>query len=199
MDVKNFLYMYTMDRRKSITNELTDIIGLDWNLRDLLFEATEKIDYGCRFDANGLCYNYRKDEVNEQSYKCCCHSCYRFVGYLNYIRPIDIKQIAYKFKKDVGFWREGKGCVLPRKLRSNTCVKHHCHTELLNAKDRYLLTLLKSHQVKPLKNKHTKLDFDWQGEIDALKRVLDNSIRYATRVSKLDLFLETRSKHFIVR
>jgi len=56
----------------------------------------------------------------------CCGGCYYNVGYFRCVSHKDINMLAEYFKPEVGFWREGTGCVLPRDKRSTTCLGASC-------------------------------------------------------------------------
>lgn len=105
-----------------------------------LAALTEFYDYGCDFSDDGLCFRYRRPDMpkpDDGICKCCCHSCYGSTGYL-YKFPNEYEQIKiyahfykhhsnhWKDPENLGFWREGKGCILPRELRSPTCLTHMC-------------------------------------------------------------------------
>jgi len=59
---------------------------------------------------------------------CCCSSCHRTVGWAYYFPKDDkiLRRMARYFNDLTGFWRPEKGCVLPRKYRSPTCVTYAC-------------------------------------------------------------------------
>jgi hypothetical protein len=44
----------------------------------------------------------------------------------------DLAYYARHFSIKTGFWRKGKGCILSRKMRSVTCLTHHCNDEPKN-------------------------------------------------------------------
>ncbi len=101
-------------------------------VRQRLANLTKYINYGCNFTPEGKCkYSGNKE--------CCCHECYSYSGYLRLSDGIGVTcekinwpQLTYytsRFKK-TGFWREGKGCCLPRKYRSTTCLVHNCAREI---------------------------------------------------------------------
>ena len=83
---------------------------------------TSAIDFDCGFNDEGRCRQYRQTD----SIKCCCNNCYSANGHLEKVQLTDIPKIAIHFRKKVGFWRPGKGCILPRELRSATCVTYLC-------------------------------------------------------------------------
>jgi len=132
-----------------------------WFFRRALAKATKTIDYGCEFDDKGLCGHRGKafkgtsksklDEIakgrrGRHPTMCCCGGCFEAKGYFNELpASLDIvKHIASLFntKNRLGFWRKGKGCILPRSLRSDTCLLHRCTIKKMTLKDRFLLELL---------------------------------------------------------
>lgn len=119
--------------KKSRKYDLQNLIYYFINLK----KSTENINYKCNFDSDGIC----KDNI---SIMCCCAECFQSCGYLfngpniifksnlkKYIRYFSSKIINNKSynKKAIGFWREGKGCILPREMRSHTCLSYHCTDE----------------------------------------------------------------------
>ena len=86
---------------------------------------TSLIDFGCNFDDTGLCRLYRNTEYNP---RCCCNNCHGATGHFTNIQLTDTPKIARHFKEKVGFWRKGRGCILPRELRSDTCITYICNT-----------------------------------------------------------------------
>lgn len=104
--------------------------GLSWEDWYKLASLTSKISYGCEFRDDGTCVQLRnrKDQGAVTNEMCCCQWCVRDVGYFDFIQndPGVISMLAGHFKAKVGFWRKGKGCILPRKYRSATCLGHRC-------------------------------------------------------------------------
>ena len=88
-----------------------------------LKSLTDLVDFGCGFNGKDQCRLYHG---SENSNRCCCNNCHGANGHLSNVQLTDIPKIARRFKKDVGFWRQGKGCILPRELRSDTCVTYLC-------------------------------------------------------------------------
>jgi hypothetical protein len=125
--------------------------GMSWKLRYEIAALTENINYGCDFNEEGICVGMRDKDKFMPHYqagkeKCsCCYDCARSVGYLHNIPSNNlIKDYAESFDEEKGFWREGKGCILPRTHRSITCLRHRCHPndELLNPMDNLILDML---------------------------------------------------------
>ena len=109
---------------------ISDKTGHNWGLHDWrqFAKLTALVDYGCNFKRgkcrnNGIGYS-RSNKMG------CCNGCNRSFGYLRNI-PMDweyIVRIARLFNKETGFWRKGKGCVLPVELRSAVCLGYVCTT-----------------------------------------------------------------------
>ena len=81
---------------------------------------SEDIEFPCEFNERGC-------QVHDTEV-CCCQGCHETIGWFDYIPEKDFPLYAKKFsdKNKNGFWRKGKGCVLPRELRSTTCVSFLC-------------------------------------------------------------------------
>jgi hypothetical protein len=124
---------------KTITRKT--VLGWGWNDRFRFASLTKYIDYKCKFVSkkeDGIVYT---GCTKEKYITCCCGNCYNSVGYLSQLPNSygDIQQIARCFSvpnvngvwvdkiEKLGFWRRGKGCILPREYRSNTCIVHACH------------------------------------------------------------------------
>lgn len=59
--------------------------------------------------------------------KCCCHDCVNNIGYIHLMFEKDITYYSRLFSSKTGFWRKGKGCILPHHRRSVICLTHHCN------------------------------------------------------------------------
>lgn len=94
-----------------------------------LRELTERIDFGCNFGLikTHLCHKYEKPNNPKDKAMCCCINCADSFGYLKIIPINQLKYYVRNFNEKTGFWREGKGCILPRNRRSNTCVTFACY------------------------------------------------------------------------
>lgn len=144
METSKFIEIFLKKGNKVIG---TKINGWLVNYYQKLAGLTELIDYKCNFDRNGMCKVYiaKRDMCRTgRETMCCCHSCERTIGYLNTI-PSEwgiLTQYAELFDEETGFWRKGKGCILPRKLRSNTCLRYHCLDEELTSTQRLLMAAL---------------------------------------------------------
>jgi len=102
-------------------------------------EFTEKIDYHCNIKGRG-CFQ-------SSNSRCCCDGCRHSVGFLKDMSPeVVLKNLstyAELFNSKTGYWRENEGCVLPRKLRSRTCLHYHCNFKDMKPEDKMYLSFLK--------------------------------------------------------
>ena len=143
--------------------------GLEWSEWYKLATMTRGIEYGCRFGRQ-----IRNDSTNEQikcaaqrehSYtdgKCCCSSCGTNLGYLKFIQDDlkVVKRIASLFQLENGFWRENKGCILPRKYRSAVCIGFRCGTAgryKIHGTEGMLVLLMDSIRIRQLSDKSTRI------------------------------------------
>lgn len=135
---------------------LSDIANFSWNDepgrllwrdRALLADLTKLIDYKCQFTTLGCKRhkitrkqkkktleimerggNMRSGESFAWGIMCCCGGCVSSLGHSRGFPNClhHLKKIAGYFDESWGFWRLEKGCVLPRKYRSPTCLRHNC-------------------------------------------------------------------------
>ena len=122
--------------RSNLANDLRSTL----RSYEYMLEITELIDFECDFNKNGGCF------VHPESHSiCCCYGCRGSHGYLNceassacakedtaVFVPRYKQAINYynrHFNGKTGFWRANKGCILPRKYRSTTCVFYNCLTK----------------------------------------------------------------------
>jgi len=163
-----FLKLVVFEKQRPVDVMLrqgTDRNGMNWSTYERLAALTKYIDYGCKFTVLG-CKQYRykskeeKDETTARWKKdhdgrphpnlmCCCGGCRYSVGYINVFNVDSIAKIARYYNDKSGFWREGKGCVLPRKYRSHTCLNHSCSGKSLTA--RLLLRAMRMSQEELLR------------------------------------------------
>jgi hypothetical protein len=130
------LYQYNYDSEK----QETFYTLLNWRTYRMLADLTKYVHYGCDFTELG-CKAYRikskkeLEKLREEGKKrgrpywremCCCGGCRGAFGYLHHFPIEGLTTIARCFHYKTGFWREGKGCVLPRKYRSYTCLNYAC-------------------------------------------------------------------------
>jgi hypothetical protein len=114
--------------RKQLTNYLQTRISLSppypfptWKDYQKVARETSKIDYNCQFK-EGHC----KRILNTVEDMNCCVGCASHKGYLVGIPPNSIPSYVRMWNGKTGFWRKGKGCILPRSKRSLTCLEFHC-------------------------------------------------------------------------
>lgn len=135
MRLKDFLEEVLM--RESIS--IGDRAELDWNWYEYTryAELTSMVDFQCGFSESGVCKKYRlsgkpNKAQTERASVCCCSGCRGSIGHMrclpNHLGVL--RKIAELFDEKTGFWRSGKGCVLPRKHRSLTCLFYRCDTKL---------------------------------------------------------------------
>lgn len=122
-----------------------------WLFLEFLKDSTKFVDYGCNFNVKGDCKKYKSIT------KCCCSNCKFHIGYLYMLKNNleSLKKIAHLYNKTTGFWRKEKGCILPRKYRSQTCVCYHCGL-LKNKNDKALLLLIRLFESKKVRNDVSK-------------------------------------------
>lgn len=80
----------------------------------------KNVDFECNIQANGSCKNYNGG-------RCCCFNCKDNLGFIHIMFEHQIPYYARHFNYKSGFWREGKGCILPHHMRSVTCLTQHCN------------------------------------------------------------------------
>lgn len=147
MDYNKFMKRNTQRPKPKIS--FTAPCNISWIFRQEIAEMTKDIDYICGFDSGGLCKTMRKD--NSINLKCCCINCHNTFGYLMAIPASEDgsieREIINLFDETDGFWRKRKGCILPRKYRSLTCLSYMCMSwklyKTLPQKDRLVLHILR--------------------------------------------------------
>lgn len=86
------------------------------------------LDFPCNFRPSAGPKSARCDG-SRRSPKCCCKCCAERIGHFGEIWPSNLAKLgkyAKKFTKINGFWRAGKGCILPRHMRSLVCAFFMC-------------------------------------------------------------------------
>jgi len=119
---KEFL-RYAEARRRTTTER-----GWKWEVWKKYARLTKFIDFHCDFDSSGACVDARLKEKT-MTPKCCCAGCASSLGYYRGVFPEkeeDFRTIMDLYSPETGFFREGKGCLIPRELRSHTCVSYMC-------------------------------------------------------------------------
>lgn len=150
MRTTEFLMFYLSRHcgEKTISNKLPN--GVPYEVFSAFAEMTAYINYNCGFDDIGICKNNRNESVRPKN-RCCCTACSNTTGYLRVIpnNVRQIREIAKCFNRKFGFWREGKGCILPRKYRSSVCLTHNCRQGESSFTDaeRKLLSALKEGDI----------------------------------------------------
>jgi len=106
---------------------------LSWSQYAMVTDLIEQVDFGCNFE-NGRCnpkrFNLSKHNISKNGFSpCCCTGCasnWNSPGYIDQIPVNKTEEIMSYFDARKGFWRPGKGCILPRKYRSWTCNTFIC-------------------------------------------------------------------------
>ena len=133
-------FMPILLRNAGIVRYLETILPtISWSVYQRYAALTEFVDYKCDFDkSTGVCKtckNFEKFGRKSNDKACCCKGCASNVGYFKYI-PANwgvLKLLAKNYSKTKGFWREGVGCILPRKYRSMLCLGHQCYMKVFNS------------------------------------------------------------------
>ena len=89
-------------------------------------------------------YNTPYEDRVYQGVMCCCAGCHTTVGH-HYTLPKQKnlrRKIAKYFNDRTGFWRPGKGCILPRKYRSSVCIGYVCHSMSIFPHKKLLLNVI---------------------------------------------------------
>ena len=102
-------------------------IHFDTSVKDFrsLKSLFKYIDFDCQHNENGGCREFSNSKM------CCCNNCFNKGGYFRVLIGDDLAYYSRKFnvKEKTGFWRKGKGCILPHKMRSAICLTYYCHDE----------------------------------------------------------------------
>jgi len=115
-----------------------------------LANLTSLIDFGCKFK-DGKC-------IGSGVEMCCCSGCrgstgfFRTTFFYDYSRKDRIEDemlyYAKKFNLKTGFWRKDKGCILPRRKRSATCLTYNC-SDRLTDEEGLLLNIIRHYEHYP--------------------------------------------------
>lgn len=87
-----------------------------------LKQAINSIEFSC-FKEGGKC------ALRPDGSVCCCGSCDTQFGHFastDIILSQNIKIYNKLFFPKTGFWHKHKGCLLPKELRSITCITYNC-------------------------------------------------------------------------
>ena len=96
------------------SNILDKIKALKGSSKDFPFDL-------CKFDDEGRCDRFRNGGV-----QCMCKDCNLFCGFIRFTTEKDLIMYAELYDEKTGFFRKGKGCVLPREYRSGICLSYYC-------------------------------------------------------------------------
>lgn len=135
-------------------------LHISWDLYKQLAKATEMVNFKCEFDERGICIN-RRPYADQLYYKkhprqlqmCCCSGCYYELGYQRTLQKDEriINRLARHFddgREKKGYWRPKRGCILPRELRTTTCLSHYCRAASSEGKlseaENILLTVIRN-------------------------------------------------------
>jgi hypothetical protein len=110
-------------------------------------EITSTINYECDF-IDGACRQSRGEKWSDKknAERCCCIGCAYANGYHYFMLESDYNEAKAYWDDETGFWRKGKGCILPRGLRSETCLGYHCN--VLNPRDQELHNLVRKQTYR---------------------------------------------------
>jgi hypothetical protein len=100
-------------------------LGIDFSTRRSRIDKIEElIQFDCRFDSCGNCKIYTNPRMTGKN---CCGGCSHFKGHFNeWCDPDSVDFLIRNYNFNTGYWREGFGCVIPRKWRSDICLKYNC-------------------------------------------------------------------------
>lgn len=123
MDINSFKKI--LDKRNVFKFE-KNTCSVNFAVTRRLKKFFKHIDFQCNINPkNGECKEYKNK--NNSGLRCCCFDCLTSVGYFHIMANSEISFYAKKFSSKTGFWREGKGCILPHERRSIVCLTHHCN------------------------------------------------------------------------
>jgi hypothetical protein len=138
-DDMNYDVLKGLLRERNITvvpKESMCIRGYDVDTYRKLAKQTETIDYDCDFH-DGICHGLALGASG------CCMHCASAFGYWHKeggaIDEDTLRRTAEFFDERTGFLREGAGCIIPRELRSPTCLYIFCSDAKMSGQDRALL------------------------------------------------------------
>ncbi len=86
-----------------------------------LKQFVQHINFDCQIKETGGCKEF------DTFVNCCCFSCYERAGFFRMMIDTDLNYYARRFTLHNGFWRDG--CKLPHRMRSTTCLTHHCNSD----------------------------------------------------------------------
>ncbi len=119
-----------------VPKEAMRVRGYDVDTYREMAKQTENLDYDCDFH-DGECKGPALGAPG------CCMHCASAFGYWHkeggVIDEDTLRKIAGFFDERTGFLREGAGCIIPRELRSPTCLYIFCSDAKMSGQDRELL------------------------------------------------------------
>ncbi len=119
-----------------VPKETMQVRGFDVDTYREMARQTEHIDYDCDF-IDGVCRGLATGTSG------CCFGCAGAFGYWRkeggVLDEDTVKKLAAYYDKKTGFMRKDKGCIVPRELRSPTCLYILCSDEKMSGEDRLLL------------------------------------------------------------
>lgn len=133
-----------MARLRRYNVQLSPDFGDTWKERERRATTTASFNYGCDWQ-EGKCKEQR--EVPDRSTsRACCSTCASHVGFIRYLPWYAIRYVRSLFNQKTGFWREGRGCIVPRKWRSWGCLTYTCrHIDSGNPYGHAIKTLIQIH------------------------------------------------------
>lgn len=118
-------------------------VAISWKeyTRRALLTAT--VDFGCAHNGT-TCAMTRKNPSYESKRKpgtACCYNCQNSYGNLRVIRPGTSGYYARLFDWELGFWRPGRGCILPRPMRSDGCLGWQCYEQFSKVRTELIMSI----------------------------------------------------------
>lgn len=117
-----YLFFHAIEKSRAYVAGLKR--GLSWKQYEARAAVLDNVNFDCQINSQGLCKRYQRHPNDGKN---CCSRCAASGGYLKSIKPGTANEYAQLWDDYNGFWQEGKGCVLPRKMRSYTCLTYNCH------------------------------------------------------------------------
>jgi hypothetical protein len=119
-----------------VPKEVMRVRGFDVDSYREMARETERVDYDCDF-SNGVCRGLAMGTNG------CCSGCAAAFGYWRKEGNVLDEDTVYKlmpfYDEKTGFMKEGSGCIIPRELRSPTCLYIFCSDDMMSGEDRLLL------------------------------------------------------------
>lgn len=119
-----------------VPKDAMHVRGYDVEAYRALAEQTERIDYDCGF-RDGVCRSLSAGGMG------CCQHCAGTFGYWkkegNTVDEDTLSKAAPFYDEQTGFLRADAGCILPRELRSPTCLYIFCSDAKMSGAERELL------------------------------------------------------------